>query len=417
MPKKHLFAVLLIILSIVPKGAYAVSLKHDFEDATNASVIADSLKGLAFSVEDGDWYYGDVRAGGYDAPYPYGAYAVDGHGFAWTAKSLGDARIDFTAGTATFFAADFSTQYSLVISGYDSDDQVVDSAAVRPNINTGKLTSIRLEATVEQGLAYIIIQGTQNRWLMDNLETDAPLPIEPEIIEKPKTIAPAFVTVSQRATPNTSVQAGEVVVYELVTTNRGHGSASNVQISLPFDASEVKILDASFSRPTAWVSSLGANKLQVDTGGLGSGGDVITATIRLQVLEALPLGTALGERSSFRWSDKAQGGTGSSNTPQVVVGEVSANNATYALDVEQTEQSVIISSSAFIPKEPVALWYDTPEGKSISLGLVVADNNGSIKSTLSSEQFSSGLYQLVAYGQWSAITASNNIESQVVTIN
>lgn len=408
MYQKYALTILFILCCVVPITVQAASLKHSFEEGGNGTVIGSSLVGLAFSIPNGEWYYGDTRVGGYDAPYPYGAFAVDGNGFAWTAQASGDARIAFTEGTATFFAADFSTRDSLVITGYNTKDQVIDSTSVRPNHNTGKLTHIRLEAPRNDGFAYVLIQGTQNRWIMDNLATDAPIP------SNAKKAQAAFVTVAQHPSPNLSVAAGEIVEIDIVVTNRGRGYAKNARLTLPIDPSEVTVLDASFSRSTVWISQLLSNTVQLDTGRLASGGDVVTATLRLRVLEDATTGSSLAERISFRWSDEVRGGTGSSNLPMVRIDQANRADQTYRLAVEnaQSQTELSISSSLFMPKEPVAIWYDTPEGKSIAVGVVIADDHGAIEADVPLNGLPSGAYLMVAFGQWSEITASELVAIQ-----
>lgn len=372
-----------------------------FEGSPNGSVIGDSLPGLDFSGPGGAWRYGDVRAGGYDAPYPRGAFAVEGNGFAWTGQAPGDARIAFTEGTATYFAAEFSTKDTLTVTGYDSEGREIDSAVVRINANTGRLDVARLEAQSGQGLAYVVIRGTQNRWIMDNLETDAPLVAE----QAPREAA--LVTVAQLPSPNLAVAPETIVSYEVVATNRGRGAAKNVQITVPFDPTEVAVLDARFSRPGAWVSSLLTSTLQIDTGALSAGGDVLTATVRLRVLPGVAAGTAIAERLSFRWTDRASGGAGQSNLAVLVAGQEARSAAVYPLTVERPPSGAAfgVSSAVFVPNEPVALWYDTPDGHSVAAGTATADASGMLRAPISTAGLPAGRYQLVASGQWSGITA------------
>lgn len=377
-----------------------------FEASPNGTIIGDSLPGLDFSVPGGTWRFGDVRAGGYDAPYPRGAFAVDGNGFAWTGQAPGDAQISFTEGTATFFAAEFSTKDSLTVTGYDSQDREIASAVVRANANTGRLDEARLEAPAGQGLAYVVIRGTQNRWIMDNLETDAPLPAEQESAES------AFVTVAQLPSPNLAAASGSIVSYEIVATNRGRGRAKNVEITLPFDPAEVAVLDARFSRSGAWVSQLLTDTLRIETGPLGSGGDVMTTTVRLRLLPGIAESTALGERLAYRWTDGAGGGAGQSNLPSLVVGQVEERAPVLPLVIERTADgsALSLSSPIFVPGESVALWYDTPDGRSVSAGTVAANGSGTVQASISTASLPAGRYQIVAFGQWSKLTSAGVAE-------
>ena len=408
---KQIVTLLVFCLSLATLPLYAASnIHYTFEDTPNSVIIGSSLSGLNFSVPNGHWRYGDARTGNYDAPYPRGAFAVEGNGFAWTAQAPGDARITFTEGTATFFAAAFSSKDSLNITAYDSQDREVTSAVLRANANTGRLDVVRLEAPAGKGIAYVVISGTQNRWIMDNLETDAPLPAPPPDVPLPASpqAEPAMVTVAQLPSPHLDASPGSVISYDIVATNRGRGLAKNVKITLPFDPSEVSVLDAHFSRPTAWVSQLLTSTLQIDTGSLGGGNDVITATVRLRVLPGVAVGTQLSERLSFHWSDGGRGGDGQSNLPVLVVGQEATSVPTYPLTIDRAvgASTLSLSSSIFIPGEPIALWYDAPDGHSVGAGTVTADANGALHATLSIAGLPSGRYQFIASGTWSQLTAT-----------
>jgi len=393
-------------LGLLPSSLYAASVKLTFESISDGNVVGESLPGLRFSIDTGSWRYGDVRTGSYDAPYPRGAFAVDGNGFAWTGQAPGDARISFTEGTATFFAAAFSTRDSLTVTGYDSEDQELASAVVRPNINTGRLTVARVEAPLDRSLAYVVIRGTQNRWIMDNLETDAPMMAQRENAES------ALVTVVQRPSPNLTVTSDSVVSYDIVATNRGRGSARNVQITVPFDPSEVAVLDARFSRQSAWVSRLLTDTLQVDLGPLGAGGDTLTTTLRLRVLPNVVTGTPLGERLAVRWNDGAGGGTSQSNLPILVTGALTSGLPSYPLEVGRvsSDNQLQLGTSIFIPNEPVALWYDSPDGRSVPLGMASVDASGTLQKVIAAGVMPRGRSQIVVSGLWSGLTAAGIVE-------
>jgi len=379
----------------------ATNVRLTFEDADDAAAISDTIPGLRFTVDGGgDWLYGDVSSGKYDAPYPSGSLAVDGTGFAWIGQQPGKARIAFVYGTASFFAADFSTKDGLEISAYNPQGQQIATRFVGINANTGRLTTARLIAPAGQGIAYVLISGTQNRWIMDNLETDAP-----QSLTKDKA---ALVRVVQQSTPNIGARSGDIISYTIVATNRGRGNAKNTVMTLPFDSSKVQIVDARFSRPDAWVSKLLTNTLQIETGPLGANGDVVTATVRLIVQPGLVVGTTLGERIQFNWSDQTQGGEGRSNQPQLAVASETLNLPTYPLTIDRSadKTSFSLSSLLFVPGEPVALWYDTPDGKTIASGTVTADDNGVLSAMLSTNKLQAGRYHIVAHGLWSQFTAT-----------
>src|SRR5690349_14582901 len=80
---------------LMPPLTFAAPLRLTFEAGQDGAPIARTIPGLRFSLPGGgSWLYGDARSGKYDAPYPQGALAVDGNGFAWTGERAGEGRID-----------------------------------------------------------------------------------------------------------------------------------------------------------------------------------------------------------------------------------------------------------------------------------------------------------------------------------
>jgi hypothetical protein len=217
---------------------------------------------------------------------------------------------------------------------------------------------------------------------------------------------PAFVTVTQRPLPNASARRGGIVTYTIVATNRGRGDAENVTISMPFDPSEVRVLDAQFSRAGAWVSKLENNRLELQTGPVGAGGDAITATVRFVALAAIADGTSLAEQLTFSWSDEEQGGSGVSNRTLLVVAAGDADQAIYPLAVAIGGTArYSFSGAVFAPGEPVSFWYNMPTGRAVEVGMIAADANGSASVDLESGGLASGAYSMVAHGNWTGFTA------------
>jgi hypothetical protein len=217
---------------------------------------------------------------------------------------------------------------------------------------------------------------------------------------------PAFVTVIQRPFPNTSARRSGIVTYTIVTTNRGKGDADNVTISMPFDPSEVRVLDAQFSRAGAWVSKLENNRLELQTGPVGAGGDAVTATVRFVILAAIADGTSLAEQLTFSWSDEEQGGSGASNRALLVVAGGDGDQAIYplALAIGGTAR-YSFSGAVFAPGEPVSFWYNTPTGRAVEVGMIAADANGVASADLESGGLAGGAYSMVAHGNWTGFTA------------
>ncbi len=216
---------------------------------------------------------------------------------------------------------------------------------------------------------------------------------------------PAFVTVVQRPSPNIAVRPGDTVTYTIVATNRGQGAASNATVTLPFDPAKFRVLDANFSRKEAWVSSIEADALVFQIGRLGSSGDAVTATVRLITQPGLMTGTQLGERLTYRWADGRGGGSGQSNMPVLVATDTTTQQQFYNLTIEEEGSMRMFASGVFAPNEPVALWYNTPNGTVGPVPQTHADENGTIHFTFDTAMLPAGSYSMVARGEWSEITA------------
>lgn len=146
-----------------------------FEEGRDRTPIRASISGLAFTNTAGyDWVYGDWRSGNYNGRYPNGAYTSNGDFFAWLGPSQGYGQITFTQGDATYLSVWVSTAEPVTLEGYAADGtRVARAQLAAPNIRTGRLEELRIEAPQGGRLSYAYIYGTANRWLIDDLATDA----------------------------------------------------------------------------------------------------------------------------------------------------------------------------------------------------------------------------------------------------
>lgn len=145
-----------------------------FENGIDGSVISSSIPGLEFTNTSGyDWLYLDCSTGNYNCPYPNGAYTVNGNIGAWLGTDQGDGRIDFTSGGATYLSIWVSAGEPVQLTAYYYDGQVADFVSMEPNLNTGQMTNLRVDAPPGDVFQYAIISGVGNYWAMDDLSTDA----------------------------------------------------------------------------------------------------------------------------------------------------------------------------------------------------------------------------------------------------
>lgn len=391
-----------------------------FENGVEGGIIGDIIPGVRFSTVEGfNWFYADMRTRLYNGPYPDDcsdrpqeiaspqcAYAVNGNFVAFMGALQGTGRIDFTNGNGTFFEAGFSTRVQLTIEAFNAANELVSSATVVPNINTGRLDRARVTGA---NIAYILISGNANSWWMDDLATDAPgVPDQtgpaPEV-----TRHPAEIYVVQRPKANYATTAGSIIELELVVGNLGRGDAKDVIVSLPFDPAAVVVLDATFTSPSAWVSNLGENVITIRTGSMGSNSS-ITGTVRLQVRN-VPAGTSLASQLNFTWDDYARGGNGRSNMSILRVAERVDHRDTYVLLAEPTAAGAgnrfVFASDIFAPNEPVGVWYNLPDGQNVRAGGTFRTNaDGNLVVYFDTPtDLSAGTYSMVFYGHWTEFTA------------
>lgn len=156
--------------NVIPNGCVMMA----FEDGDDGNTIRSSISGMEFTTTMGyDWVYGDKRTGYYNVdPYGSRAYVCRGNVFAWLGPYMGQGRIDFPFGSASYFSVLTSTYSGLTIDAYDSDDNLIATSGwATNNLWTYRFTRLTVGAP---GIAYVIIHDTGNYWLIDDLVTNAP---------------------------------------------------------------------------------------------------------------------------------------------------------------------------------------------------------------------------------------------------
>lgn len=230
--------------------------------------------------------------------------------------------------------------------------------------------------------------------------------IDTNLIIQPK---PADITIIIRAEPNATVARNDVVTYTIVVVNRGEGRARETILTLPFDPAVAAVLDARFDRPTGWVSQLNNDSIEIRTGPMGGNGDTMSATVRFRTLGNVASGTSLRTQGNFRWVDDVVGGAGNTNTVTLTISDSSSAVPFLPLTAEPFSGPAgsdhIFRSGAFAPNEPVALWYNTPNGNAVAVGRVIADANGQVTASFRTTGLTAGNYSMVAYGLWTEFTA------------
>ncbi|NTU77785.1 MAG: hypothetical protein HGA45_00035 [Chloroflexales bacterium] len=223
----------------------------------------------------------------------------------------------------------------------------------------------------------------------------------------------ANVSVVLRPEPTAVATTDSIIAVTVAVANHASGRSNTTTVTLPFDPAELSVLDASFSRPGAWVSSAISNALTIEMGTLGgdSSGttDVVTGTVRFRVLPTAADGALLFDRATVRWHDNSGSGEHISNQPLTIVGPALSTSALYNLEVspasEQAGATFTFDSVLFAPDEPVGVWYNLPDGTVAGEPTYRADSEGRLTIDLDSTDLPAGTYSLVYYGHWTEFTA------------
>jgi hypothetical protein len=230
--------------------------------------------------------------------------------------------------------------------------------------------------------------------------------------------------------PSTPEDAAGFTAYTITASNPGANAAGEVTISVPYDSAALRFVGATFSQPSAWISNNTANALEIKTGSVGGDGGSVKAVLRFQALSSASAQAV--QRLSFTWTDKLKGGHGISNQLP--------NAGTYLpLSINQSADAMSFDSNAFASNEGVYFWYNAPDGTVIPTRVqrgklidadiaaqkyhdnsdyergaehAIANDQGQVDVTISTDGLAPGTYTLVARGNSSTLTAVATFQVQ-----
>jgi hypothetical protein len=209
--------------------------------------------------------------------------------------------------------------------------------------------------------------------------------------------------------PKGAIGPGQIATYQLVAHNSGRGAADALRGSLPFAPEAQTLLDATFTSPSAWVSTILSNAVELRLGALKSG-QTVTATLRLRTSQDAAMGRELTTRARFQWNSRGGSSAGVSNPTQFIIGQDSARSAIAPLGVTPSagppSTAFAVVYDGFASGERVSLWYHGPDGKATGLNELQANMEGRITYTLSIPALRAGQYQIRAFGQCSQVSAA-----------
>jgi hypothetical protein len=252
----------------------------------------------------------------------------------------------------------------------------------------------------QQAVRQNVALGSQARPTLTPGPTEGPP--RPTLTPRPSASGSAEVCLGLVAEPGHAVRPSEILNYQIVAHNNGPGDAGNVRITFPFAPDIQAVVDAAFTSPNAWVSTVFTNAVEMRLGQLRRD-ETITVTLRLRVNSTVQLGTSLISRAHIGAKDSVR----NSNRISLVVGQTTSNpsvSLNIAPAVGMPATTFVVTYDGFASNERVDLWYHRPDGRVVALGNMRADAQGQINFTLPPANLDRGRYTLVAYGQCSQVS-------------
>lgn len=236
---------------------------------------------------------------------------------------------------------------------------------------------------------------------------------------------PTEANVSLAILPKTIEGNPNMLAYDVVAANHSDVFARNVTITVPFDSTVLKVMDVKFSGGPAWMQ-------KQDTSGIVLLIDRLfkdhptTATLTFAKLPNAPAGAGLTERATAKWSVLGHSDSAMSNMPIAMQQYYPLAVTSYAGTEGLTQR---FAANFFVPNEPVSFWCNMPDGEvhgmlirtggavldhKLSTGekkahsfvrAIRADGNGVMSIDMPAEDLGAGAYSIVAYGNWSGLTA------------
>jgi hypothetical protein len=223
--------------------------------------------------------------------------------------------------------------------------------------------------------------------------------------------------------------AGEdanMLVYDLIAANHVGTYARNLVVTVPFNSAMFKLVDVKFSGEAAWMPNQSANALVYQIDGLHKN-HPNTATVRFQRLTNAPADAVLKERATYVWSVQGRSHSAISNLPIM-------QKPYYPMDVSAFTSTEGVTqrfaANLFVPDEPVTFWCNMPDGTVHELlirsgptavlehkvstdekkahsfvNAIRAGADGSMSIDFPADELTTGDYSIVAYGQWSGLSA------------
>lgn len=238
----------------------------------------------------------------------------------------------------------------------------------------------------------------------------------------------AHITMAIQAVTMSEIGKDGVFTDTITVKNDGMHAATDVLLTVPYDAAAVKLLGVKIAREGAWVTKLLPSAFIADLDRISSQGDTVTVLATFAKQPNYTFSKALNTVVKAEWTDGQ--GRHSTTTDLLLVAPMSRTDAQIAAPVASTDDIVKVYGAAFQAGEVVTFWYNTPTGAAVPLYVrdgnltlerrqkvatgkydyvnnaqyLVADEKGQIATLLGVEGLKPGDYSIVARGATNGMT-------------
>ncbi len=188
-----------MLLGGLGSAVSAQDLQCTFETSSlqNAATIGGSIAGLTFSSASGEGVcLADIRSHWYNATsdngsvFETGEYFLSGNRAAFVPTPGDTAKITFTGGLASYFTVGYSSQFPFHLDAYDALGTLLASASGPRNTKSNGGTGLSYLTVNSPGIAYVTLHDQGGYWMIDNIETNAPVPEPSSLIALGALMAP-----------------------------------------------------------------------------------------------------------------------------------------------------------------------------------------------------------------------------------
>lgn len=248
-------------------------------------------------------------------------------------------------------------------------------------------------------------------------ELPEPLPPPPDCVSATTPVPSADLCLAMAASPSTTATPGQTITYRLTLRSLGPDTANNLRAHVTFDERHLELLGVRTSSPDLWVSTVADGGLSLVQARLPQSEEA-AAEISLRVRADASPGAQLLAQAQATWRGTTASNPGISNALVVTLAGASTSADVVPLSISMANGGsggLVVSSSAFAPREQVSLWYERQDRVNVALGRGRVDERGRLAQLLPSATLAWGHLRIVAQGLCSGVIAAGSISTAAPT--